>query len=84
MAIADFDSNKILVVNRLQNQNILVWHEEGKETEMWLAKEKFPQFDLISFMDITKDKKFGILGGVVGPDVVIALFTFDTAMQIIA
>jgi hypothetical protein len=58
-----------------------VWHEEDRETEMWLAKEKFPQFDKITFMDITKCKKFGIIGGVVNGEVVISLFTFDTQMN---
>lgn len=51
---------------------------------MWLANEKFSQFDKITFMDITRDKKFGIIGGIVSGEIVVSLFTFDTSMQLVA
>jgi hypothetical protein len=51
---------------------------------MWLAKEKFPYFDKITFMDITKDKKYGILGGVVAGEITLVLFTFDTNMLLVS
>lgn len=47
---------------------------------MWLAKEKFPYFDKITYMDVTKDKKYGVLGGVVSGEITIILFTFDSNM----
>lgn len=83
-SIADFEKNKVLVLYNLQYQNILVWHEEMKETQMWLASEKFPQFEKITFMDITKDKKHGIIGGIVKGECSLALFSFNTDMTTVA
>jgi hypothetical protein len=50
---------------------------------MWLAKEKFPQFEKITFLDITKNKEYGIIGGVVNGQPTISLFDFNTSMTLV-
>ena len=84
MTIADFSVNKILVVYNLEGKHLLVWHQENKQTEMWLAEEKFPQFQKITYLDITKDKKYGIVGGQAQGVITIGLFKFDTTMKFMA
>lgn len=61
--IADFEKHRILIHYKVENEDVLVFNEIDKNPVVHLVEDLFPNFNEFECMDITKNKKYGFVGG---------------------
>jgi len=92
--VADFKREKILTVFLFESEYTLVYYEKGREPDMHILSEIFPQWEKIDCVDLDKNKCFGFIGGtVMKADRIsgrvnklpsIAAFTFNKKLEMVA
>lgn len=63
MAIADFRREKYLIFFKIEQENVLIYSEKGREPDPHLVEEKLPLYNELKCLDLTKNKLYGVAGG---------------------
>lgn len=62
-AIADFKREKFLIYFHIEQENVVIYSEKGREPDPHLVDELFPKYNELKCMDLTKNKLYGVAGG---------------------
>lgn len=62
-AIADFKREKYLIYFKIEQENVLIYSERGREPDPHLVDEIFPLYNELKCLDLTKNKLYGVGGG---------------------